>query len=912
MAYTFLNTYTGVCKNVLGGTITNSTFKVDVYYEQNINNNTTSLKIQPYVTKSGHGESVTWYFKVDGNDYYSVFCNTYVNSRVDGGTAYKTVTHNNDGTCTFTLNVSVETSYTQGANANLNNACMKWGTLSTSVTLPTIPRASSFTVPTFTCGSAGTIKISRASSSFTHKVLYAFGSVSGTISSSATTSCSWTPDNSLAQQIPNSLSGVGTITVETYNGSTKIGSSSKSFTLHVSGSMYPTIGSLTLSGVNLWNGYYVKNYSQVKATINNPSGSYGSTIASYSLNGNNLSSTTSSATSSKLQVVGTNTYTATVYDSRGRSATKTGSIYVQDYYTPSVTNIMVYRCTSNGVANNEGTYINVSCDISVTNIANANLNAKTITVKTRAIGETSWVTKVSNLTLERYSGTYSSGALSSYTITKAFEVQIILSDSFSSVTHNASVPVASCIMNVEEGGVGIGKYHEKGALDVGGDAYVSGDIYSGGHKVPVIKANDGVMEVGQSIDMHHGNFSNDYDARFEVTNGRALMIHTPNGEVSLSNADAGGSPKRFMNLYTRGLNDCAISNSLTGHYLQLLDNGWLDYTGGMQLNRLGIKDMRDISPAPNSYASYQATLEFKDYVSSGINTQSVHWSNVLTTKGWGGDDGSHPISQLAFNGPSVYYRCSNGSNGWRGWNRLAQYKHLNGYWGMAVDLDGDATWIRTTSPGLIPHSSGGNSSSLGTQSWMFKEVHGKTLYMANSRCFWATNTTDIMTNSSILPETNGTRCLGYTNNRWAGVYAANGTIQTSDMRYKSDIKDVDNETFFNMIKGTGVHTYVLNENRVDAKDVKPLTEDTAPQENIHLGILAQELAEFEGSNYILNYDEESGYSINNYNLTSAVMAALKAEISKREKAEERLAQAEEHIKVLEDRLEKIEALLELK
>ena len=582
MAYTFLKTYTGVCKNVLGGTITNSTFKVDVYYEQNINNNTTSLKIQPYVTKSGHGESVTWYFKVDGNDYYSVFCNTYVNSRVDGGTAYKTVTHNNDGTCTFTLNVSVETSYTQGANANLNSACMKSGTLSTSVTLPTIPRASSFTVPTFTCGSASTISISRASSSFTHKVLYAFGSASGTISSSATTSCSWTPDNSLAQQIPNSLSGVGTITVETYNGSTKVGSSSKSFTLHVSGSMYPTIGSLTLSGVNLWNGYYVKNYSQVKATINSPSGSYGSTIASYQINGNNLSSTASSATSSKLQVAGTNTYTATVYDSRGRSVTKTGSIYVQEYYTPSVTGIMVYRCTSNGVANNEGTYINVSCDISVTNIANANLNAKTITVKTRAIGETSWATKVSNLTLSAYSGTYSSGALSSYTITKGFEVQIILSDSFSSVTHNASVPVASCIMNVEKDGVGIGKYHEKGSLDVGGDIYCSSWLRADGGVDTTTVHTNGLatntfainqshygmpIEIGQYIDLHNVGSTSDVDVRID-TGSSGDRIRVSNG----------GDLTKYVELgYKEDYGFIRVGK--TDQWLNLFDDGSIKYGG---------------------------------------------------------------------------------------------------------------------------------------------------------------------------------------------------------------------------------------------------------------------------------------------------------------------------------------------
>lgn len=903
MAYTFLGTYTGTCYNVLGGTLSNSAFKADIYYEQNINNNTTSLKISPYVTKSGHGESVTWYFKLDGNDYYNVFCNTYVNSRVDGGTVYKTINHNNDGTCTFNLNVSVETSYTQGANANLNNQCMKSGKISTSITLPTIPRTSSFTIPSFTCGSAGTISISRASSSFTHKVLYAFGSKSGTISSNATTSCSWTPDNSLATQIPNSLSGVGTITVETYNGSTKIGSASKTFTLYVNGSMYPTIESLSLSGINLWNGYYVKNHSQVRATINNPSGSYGSTITSYNLSGNGLSSASSSATSSKLTSVGTNTYTATVSDSRGRSVTKTGSIYVYDYNVPTATNINVYRCDSNGVANNEGTFIKIHCDCNITNIANANSNAKTITIKTRVIGEATWTTKVSSLSLSSYSLPYSSDALSTYSIAKGYEVQIILSDSLNTSTYESRISVASCIMNIEAGGVGVGKYWEQGSLDV------KGTIYSDGHKVPVIKREDGVMEVGQYIDLHHGNFDNDFDVRFEVTNTRCLEI-IPMGEWATVKGKfaINGNTGYNLDLLTQS-DGVAIGNSGIGKYLRIANNGWLYYDGDIAINKLGILDSRGSNPLPNHYAGYQMGLDFKTANDLGMNdTASATWCNVLTTKGWSSDAAAHPVSQLAFNGDALYYRSSNGGNAWRGWCRIPMLHYVNGYWGFGIANNDGASWLRSPVTGFIPYESGGNSSSLGTQGWIWKEIHGKNIYMANGRCIWASSANDIMVNSAILPDTNGTKWLGWSNNKWAGVYASNGYIQTSDMRYKSDIKDIDDEIFFNMIKNTGVHSYVLNANRVDLDDdIMPLTMDKADQEDVQIGIIAQELAQYEGSEYILNYNEEVGYTVNNYNLISAVMAALKVEITKREQLEEKVNSMEKRMLEMEELLKNIQA-----
>lgn len=907
MAYTLLGTYTGTCTNVLGGTLNNSKFLVDVYYEQSITNNTTSLQIKPYVTKSGHGESVTWYFKLDGNDYYNVFCNTYVNSRVDGGTAYKTINHNNDGTCMFNLNVSVETSYTQGANANLNNNCMKWGKLSVNITLPTIPRASSFTVPSFTCGSAGTISISRASTSFTHKVLYTFGSYTGTISSNATTSCSWTPDNSLATQIPNALSGVGTITVETYNGSTKIGTASKTFTLYVNGSMYPTIGSLTLEGVNLWNGYYLKNHSQVKATIGSAAGVQGSTIKNYNISGTGLNVASASGTSSKLSATGTNTYTATVTDSRGRTTTKTNSIYIYDYNNPTATNINVYRCDSNGNPNDEGSYIKVTCQTGITNIADADLNAKTITIKTKESNGTSWVTKVNAHVLSGYYQTYQSAALSSYSIASAYDVQIILKDSLNTSTYEYKISVASCVMNIEPGGVGIGKYWEQGALDV------KGTIYSDGHKVPVIKREDGVMEIGQYIDFHHGSLNNDFDTRFEVCNDQSFQLHVPNGHFTVDNAKPGIIPNRGLQMGV-GNYDCFIRNTKTEAYLQFQDDGFLNFSGGMAINRLGIKDTRGSNPAPNSWGNQQLTLDFKNVNDLGMNdTASATWCNVLTTKGWFSDAVDHPVSQMAFNGDALYYRSSTGSNAWRGWCRIPMLHYVNGYWGFGIANNDAGSWLRSPSTGFIPYESGGNSSSLGTQGWIWKEIHGKYIYMANGRCIWGSSASDIMVNSAILPDTNGTKWLGWSSNKWAGVYASNGYIQTSDMRYKSDIKDIDDEIFFNMIKNTGVHSYVLNANRVDLDDgIMPLTMDEADQEDIQIGIIAQELAQYEGSEYILNYDEEVGYTVNNYNLISAVMAALKVEITKRENVEAKLMVAEEKIKDLESRLLKIEELLNSK
>lgn len=55
-----------------------------------------------------------------------------------------------------------------------------------------------------------------------------------------------------------------------------------------------------------------------------------------------------------------------------------------------------------------------------------------------------------------------------------------------------------------------------------------------------------------------------------------------------------------------------------------------------------------------------------------------------------------------------------------------QAHYANGLEGMGVAGD-TANWIRTTSNGLLPYAAGG-ASSLGTSSWPFNTIHGKTLY----------------------------------------------------------------------------------------------------------------------------------------------------------------------------------------
>ena len=81
------------------------------------------------------------------------------------------------------------------------------------------------------------------------------------------------------------------------------------------------------------------------------------------------------------------------------------------------------------------------------------------------------------------------------------------------------------------------------------------------------------------------------------------------------------------------------------------------------------------------------------------------------------------------------------------------------------------------------------------------------------------------------------------------------------------------------------------------------TQETVDNNELSIGVVAQDLANYESSKYVLQ-EGESGYSINLYNYTASVHSALRHEIALRE-------QLEQENQELKDRLAAIEAHLGL-
>ena len=261
-----------------------------------------------------------------------------------------------------------------------------------SQTLSTIPRASnpSLSSSSVIMGDSITVYTNRASSNFTHVLYYQISSGGwNTIATEIGTSKSWTVPLSLANSTPNSTSLNVKLWLETYNGSTYIGLNSTSFTANVPSNIVPTINSVNLSEavseIYAQFGAYVQGKSKISGSIS-ASGSYSSTIKSYSISINGASYTSSSFTTGFLTTSGNNTCSVTVKDSRGRTKSQSVTFNVIAYANPAINSFSVSRCNQDGTANDEGNCAKCVVSSSISSVNSK--NTKSFQIKYKKISET--------------------------------------------------------------------------------------------------------------------------------------------------------------------------------------------------------------------------------------------------------------------------------------------------------------------------------------------------------------------------------------------------------------------------------------------------------------------------------------------------------------------------------------------
>ena len=440
------------------------------------NTSTVSWKLQLISDSSGRIDSSAskkWSVTVNGTKYSGT--NTVgiaASTTKTLASDTTTISHNSNGTKTFSYSFSQEFSITfSGVDIGTKSG-------SGSGTLDTIARKSSLSASNGTLGTSQNLTVSRFDSSFTHTITYKCGNTSGTVATkSSSTSISWTPPLTLAQQNTTGTSVSIIFTITTYTGDTSIGTNTKTISCSIPDSVKPTV-SLSVADVYTYRttyGAYVQGKSKLQIDVN-ASGSQGSTIKAYNTTIDGKTYTTANVTTSALSGSGTLTIKTTVTDSRGRTASTTWDVTVLPYSAPKITSLSAKRCNADGSTNTTGAYLKITFGSSVTALNNKNTASYTLQYKKTSA--TSYTSKA----LSDYSGKYSvsGGSYIFAADSSAYNLILTVTDAFSTNTKTATGSSTSMLFSFLKTGLGVafGKLAElSGYFDCGYEAIFRNNIY---------------------------------------------------------------------------------------------------------------------------------------------------------------------------------------------------------------------------------------------------------------------------------------------------------------------------------------------------------------------------------------------------------------------------------------------------
>ncbi|AZF91958.1 hypothetical protein CHPC1091_0017 [Streptococcus phage CHPC1091] len=388
-----------------------------------------------------------------------------------------TINHSDDGSCSFGVNAHFNGSggWSPG-NLDIGNQ---------QITLTTIPRGSSVRVSDGFIGNQVDISIDRKIGDATHTLRYAWGNKQGKIADNVGTSYKWTIPADFADDIPNATSGRGTIYVDTYINGKFIQTQSTVLTASIDMNLLkPYFTGFTLTDTNPtsqrivpWQTHFVSIMSLIKVVFNGAQAKSGATIVGYyaEIVGANNSVTENGGVFREVSVNQDTQMTlrGRVQDSRGIWSdwieTKITFLF---YFSPAL-KFEVKRSDKKL----DVLVIKRFAKIAPLTVNGVQKNTMKLTFTTRKINSDnevpdngqaggSW-SQVSEFNASDAPLGNSYPADTSYIVTGKLE------DEFTSTSFQVTVPTDEVIMTYDRQGVGIGKYRERGALDVDGDIYAN-------------------------------------------------------------------------------------------------------------------------------------------------------------------------------------------------------------------------------------------------------------------------------------------------------------------------------------------------------------------------------------------------------------------------------------------------------
>lgn len=446
--------------------------------------------------------STTKYGKLEGSSFsYSGGFN---------GTGYKTIktkeiwiTHNSDGSKSFTADgyLDINVSYGSGYVSRIS--------VSGTVVLEDIPRSSKLN--SFSMGSnlkestenSINLSLTRYSSSFTHDIYLKYGS---------TRIASWTGQglptslpisseqvNNLLSEMPKTTSGTMTLIVFTKSGSENIGSHlSGTAKVTIDSSVKPIIINEIIDGI-VGDGFddsierYVQNISKIYTTFTSNAG-YGASVTNRKTTVRKIGTSKDfanygySGVSSVLTYSGTYEAIGEVTDSRDRKNKTRLTFVVEPYKLPKITTFYANRISS------DDTTVHIRRVGHFSNLGGLN-TAQTI-IRRRDSNSSTWE-EISRSDIA--DGMEATKASFGCDIALSYEFKLIFIDDFGNYSvATTTVSTAKVVFDIhKDEGVGIGKLHQQGVLDVTGDVYFDGEkqgfITGENANGEYIKFNNGVM-----------------------------------------------------------------------------------------------------------------------------------------------------------------------------------------------------------------------------------------------------------------------------------------------------------------------------------------------------------------------------------------------------------------------------------
>lgn len=353
-----------------------------------------------------------------------------------------TIPHNDDGSKTITV------------RARLTNVASLGdiGWFSGTLDLSTIPRASSISSVVATeLEQTVTVRIEKKVSEFSHQVFWKVNDSSwNDLGTGHDSSVQFTIPIDYANRITNSDTGALDVRVRTFRGNDQIGNDvyKRGIPIKVPASIVPTFEDITITERTarlaefIPSGNYVKGKSVMRVEAINTAGSYGSTIVSTELTVDNLvvRAATGDFPANK---AGNLEVTAKVTDSRGRTASKSKTIKVWDYYAPKIIAFLANR-TGNGT--NKTIISTIAANVSPLVIDGVNRNPYTLKIQYSAKQTNRWIDAVNltNESTEKINRQLDCGAF--YELSKAYNIRLVIKDKLSDLVDSVLLVRSSRVL----------------------------------------------------------------------------------------------------------------------------------------------------------------------------------------------------------------------------------------------------------------------------------------------------------------------------------------------------------------------------------------------------------------------------------------------------------------------------------